>query len=213
MTRLTLFSQGPAATVQFNGADVVTLSHTSITLTGSNAHIIDEVGNDALRHLAVIGPNAALSVGALDFATGGNLTINGGIVVTDNGLDASFTVTGSLTNFDPATKTLTGESIGGGNDDISLRQGEECDFSGSTARDIVNNASSLSLTCSHQQDRRSEWPLMRCATSAHNLAAGIGAFSRQTAIFSASGAFTNDGSLTVNGQSLPTVFTVKRLAH
>ncbi len=97
--------------MQFNGADIVTLSNTNITLTGLNAHITDEVGNDALRHLAVIETNASLNVGAVDFVTGGDLTINGGVGVNDNGVPTSFTVTGSLTNFDAATKTLTGGSI------------------------------------------------------------------------------------------------------
>ncbi len=201
MTRLTLFSQGPTATVQFNGADIVTLSNTNITLTGSNAHIIDEVGNDALRHLAVIGPNASLSVAAEDFVTGGDLTINGGIDVTDDGLDASLTVTGSLTNFDPATKTLTGASIGV-HDDITAGKNVIFRFKGA---DIVNNASSLSLTAPTSKivDQNG---LDALRNFAHNLAAGTVFFTDRN--FAASGAFTNDGSLTVNGQSLPTVFTV-----
>jgi hypothetical protein len=200
-TRLTLFSQGPAATVQFNGADIVTLSNTSITLTGSNVHIIDEVGNDALRHLAVIGTGAALSVAALDFATGGDLTINGALGVNDNGLNASFTVSGSLTNFDPATKTLTGGSISV-RDDISGTANVIFRFNGA---DIVNNASSIGLSTPTAKivDQNG---LDALRNFAHNLAAGTVGFTDHN--FTSAGAFTNDGSLTVNGQNLPTVFTV-----
>ena len=200
-TRMTLFSQGPPATVQFNGADIVTLSNTSITLTGSNAHITDEVGNDALRHLAVIGTGASLNVGALDFVTGGDLTINGGVGVNDNGLNTSFTVTGSLTNFDPATKTLTGGSIGV-RDDISGTANVIFRFNGA---DIVNNASSIGLSTPTAKivDQNG---LDGLRNFAHNLAAGSVGFTDHN--FTSAGAFTNDGSLTVNGQSLPTVFTV-----
>jgi hypothetical protein len=200
-TRMTLFSQGPAATVQFNGADIVTLSTTSITLTGSNAHIIDEVGNDALRHLAVIGTGGALSIGATDFVTGGDLTINGGVGLLDNGLDTSFTVTGALTNFDPATRTLSGGNI-------SLQT-----FLSATANvifrfngaDIVNNASSISITSPTARivDQNG---LDAFRNFAHNLAAGLVSFTDHN--FTSAGAFTNDGSLTVNGQSLPTAFTI-----
>jgi hypothetical protein len=201
MTRMTLFSQGPAATVQFNGADIVTLSNTSITLTGSNAHIIDEVGNDALRHLAVIGTGAALSIGATDFATGGNLTINGGVSLLDNGLDTSFTVTGALTNFDPATRTLSGGSIGM-QSFLSATANVIFRFNGA---DIVNNASSISLT-SPRAKIVDQNGLDALRNFAHNLAAGVVFFTDHN--FSSTGAFTNDGSLSVNGQSLPTAFTI-----
>ena len=200
-TRLTLFAQGPAATVQFNGADIVTLSNTSITLTGSNAHIIDEVGNDALRHLAVIGTGAFLSVGALDFATGGNLTINGGVGLLDNGLDTSFTVTGSLTNFDPATKTLTGGSIGV-QTFLSATANVIFRFNGA---DIVNNASSIGIT-SPTAKIVDQNGLDALRNFAHNLATGSVSFTDHN--FSSAGAFTNDGTLSVNGQSLPTAFTI-----
>jgi hypothetical protein len=200
-TRMTLFSQGPAATVQFNGADIVTLSNASITLTGSNAHIIDEVGNDALRHLAVIGTGGVLSIRATDFVTGGNLTINGSLGLLDNGLDTSFTVTGALTNFDPATKTLTGGSIGM-QAFLSATANVIFRFNGA---DIVNNASSIGITSPTARivDQNG---LDALRNFAHNLAAGSVSFTDHN--FSSAGAFTNDGSLSLNGQSLPTVFTV-----
>ncbi|MEY2558007.1 MAG: hypothetical protein QOE34_1432, partial [Verrucomicrobiota bacterium] len=202
-TRLTLFAQGPAATVQFNGADIVTLGgvNTSVTLTGSNAHIIDEIGNDALRHLTVIGTGAALNIGALDFVTGGNLTINGGLGLNDYGLNTSFTVTGSLTNFDSATKTLTGGSITV-RDDISGTANVIFRFNGA---DIVNNASSLSLnTPTARIVDQNGLDAFRNLT--HNLAAGSVSFTDHN--FTSTGAFTNDGSLSVNGQGFPTLFAV-----
>lgn len=202
-TKLTLFSQGPAATVQFNGADIVTLAGagTSISLIGLNCHIIDEVGNDALRHLAVIGPGTNLSIGFLNFVTGGDLTINGSVGLLDYGLDTSFTVTGALTNFDPATRTLSGGSIGvqtflGATTNVIFR------FNGA---DIVNNASSIGITSPTARivDQNG---LDAFRNFAHNLAAGVVSFTDHN--FSSTGAFTNDGSLTVNGLSLPTAFTV-----
>jgi len=202
-TRLTLFAGGPAATVQFNGADIVTLAGagTGISLIGLNCHIIDEVGNDALRHLAVIGPSANLSVGFLDFVTGGDLTINGSVGLEDYGLNTSFTVTGSLTNFDPATKTLTGGSIGV-HDDFSGTANVIFRFNGA---DIVNNASSLNLNTPTSKivDQNG---LDAFRNFAHNLAAGSVSFTDHN--FSSAGAFTNDGTLSINGQGLPTVFAV-----
>jgi hypothetical protein len=201
LTRLTLSSQGPPATVQFNGADIVTLSNTTISLTGSNAHIIDELGNDALRHLAVIGTGASLSIGAADFVTGGNLTINGGVFILDNGLDTSFTVTGALTNFDPATRTLSGGNIGvqtflSSTKNVILR------FNGA---DVVNNASSITIT-SPTAKIVDQNGLDAFRNFSNNLAAGSVFFTDHN--FTSAGTFTNDGSLTVNGQSLPTVFIV-----
>lgn len=203
MTRLNLFSAGPAATIQFNGADIVNLggTNTSISLIGLNCHIIDEVGNDALRHLAVIGPGGSLSLGFLNFVTGGDLTINGFVGLLDYGLDTSLTVTGALTNFDPATRTLSGGSIS-----VQTFQSATANvifrFNGA---DIVNNASSISITSPNAKivDQNG---LDAFRNFAHNLSAGVVSFTDHN--FSSTGAFTNDGSLSVNGQSLPTAFTI-----
>jgi hypothetical protein len=203
MTRLTLSSQGPAATVQFNGADIVTLggTNTSISLLGLNCHIIDEVGNDALRHLAVIGPGTSLSIGFLNFVTGGDLTINGGVGLLDYGLDTSLTVTGALTNFDPATRTLSGGSIS-----VQTFQSSTANvifrFNGA---DVVNNASAITIV-SPLAKIVDQNGLDAFRNFAHNLAAGVVSFTDHN--FSSAGAFTNDGSLTVTAQSLQTTFTV-----
>lgn len=152
-TKLTLFSQGPAATVQFNGADIVALAGTSISLIGLNCHIIDEVGNDALRHLAVIGRGASLSLGFLDFVTGGDLTLNGGVGLLDYGLDTSFTVTGAFTNFDPATRTLSGGGHRRANFSILH---EECPLPVQRRRHRQQRQLDQ-YHLSQRQDRGSEW--------------------------------------------------------
>ncbi len=133
--------------------------------------------------------------------TGGDLTINGGVGVNDNGVPTSFTVTGSLTNFDAATKTLTGGSIGV-RDDIIAGTNVIFRFNGA---DIVNNASSIGSQRCHHQDRRSGTVSMPFAISPITSAAGSVSFTDHD--FTSAGAFTNDGSPTVNGQSLPTSFS------
>src|SRR5689334_16940182 len=63
-----------AATVRFNDADIVT-NLGNLELDGRNAHITDQNGSDALRHLA---NNAgSLAIGEQDFATAGAFS-NGG---------------------------------------------------------------------------------------------------------------------------------------
>jgi hypothetical protein len=200
-TRFTLFSQGPAATVQFTGADIVTLTNTSVSLTGSNVHIIDENGNDGLRNLAVIGTGSGLSVSALDYVNPGNLTINGFLGLNDSGLNTSFTINGSLTNLDPATHTLSGGSLSVRRDssttaNVTLR------FNGA---DIVNNAASISLSAPTTKivDQNGADALRNFA---HNLANGT--FSLTDHNFSSTGAFTNDGTIFLSAQTLPTNFIV-----
>jgi hypothetical protein len=198
-TKLNLFSAGPAAAVQFQGADIVTLN-ASISLTGSNTHIIDENGNDGLRHLTTIGAGGFLSVSALDFVKAGDLTVNGSLAVFDAGLDSSFTISGSLKNFDPATRTLTGGTF-------SAQR-----FSGTpatkvilrfTGADIVNNASSISLTGPASQilDQNGNDGLRNFA---HNLASGVIFFTDHN--FTSAGTFTNEGRITINSQNQPTTF-------
>jgi hypothetical protein len=203
-TRLDLESQGPAATIQFNGADIVTLN-ASVSLAGANTQITDENGNDGLRDLAVIGQNGSLVVITRSFTTAGNLTVNGNLALQDfaSGSSTSLTINGNLTNFDSATHTLNGGNFGlfsevtsGTPSTITLR------FSGA---DIVNNGASLSFDGANTQifDQSSNDGLRNLA---HNLATGTLMFTDRN--FTSSGAFTNDGTLSVLGQSLPTVFTI-----
>jgi hypothetical protein len=198
-TKLNLSSAGPAATVQFQGAEIVTLN-AAISFTGANTHIIDENGNDGLRHLASIGPGGFLSVSAVDFVKAGDLTVNGSLAVFDSGFDSSFTISGSLKNFDSAARTLTGgtfsaqRSLGTPATKVILR------FTGA---DIVNNASSISLTGSASQilDQNGNDGLRNLA---HNLASGVIFFTDHN--FTSAGAFTNDGQITINAQNQATTF-------
>jgi hypothetical protein len=200
-TKLDLSSQGaPVATIQFNGADIVTLN-AIISLSGANTHIIDENGNDGLRDLAVIGQSGNLSVITRSFTTAGDLTINGRIFLEDlaSGSSTIFTINGNLTNFDTATHTLNDSNIvmnSGSSSTVTFR------FNGA---DIVNNAGSLSLTGTNAQilDQSGNDGLRNFA---HNLANGTIFFTDHN--FSSNGAFTNDGTMTVNAQSLATVFTI-----
>ena len=199
-TKLTLFSQGPAATVQFTGADIVSLSNASVGLTGTNARIIDENGNDGLRNLAVIGTNGALSVAALNYVIPGNLTVNGLLTLSDSGLDTSFTINGSLTNFDPVSRTLTGGNFvlrdDGSANNVILR------FPGA---DIVNNAASIGLAqpTTRIVDQNGADALRNFA---HNLATGSFRLTDQS--LSTVGAFTNDGTITLSAITVPTALTV-----
>ncbi|HEX4630421.1 MAG TPA: hypothetical protein VH188_05605 [Chthoniobacterales bacterium] len=200
-TKIRLFAGGPAATLQFKGADITTLN-AGVNLIGSNTHIIDENGNNGLRHLATIGPSGFLSTSASDFVNAGNLTVNGSLGISDSGLDSSFTVAGSLTNFDSGTRTLTGGSFG-------VQR-----FLGTPATkvilrfpnaDIVNNASSISITGPASQilDQNGNDGLRNFA---HNLAGGVLFFTDHN--FTTAGAFTNDGDLRLDAQSQATTFTV-----
>src|ERR1051326_2736482 len=129
---------GPA-TLQFNGANVVTLSHATVLLANTPSRIVDENGLDGLRNLARIEADSALTVGH-SFFTFGNLTVDGSLSVQM--LDAGstmFSVTGALTNFDQPSRTLRSGSYAviGTTGPAALR------FSGA---DIVNNAATLSLS-------------------------------------------------------------------
>jgi hypothetical protein len=202
-TRLNLESEGPVATIQFNGAHVVTLN-ASVSLSGANAQITDENGNNGLRDLAVIGQNASLVVITRAFTTAGNLTVNGSLGLQDftSGSSTDFTVNGNLTNFDPATRTLNGGIFGLLSQATGVPSTITFRFNGA---DIVNNGADLSFGGTNTQilDQSSSDGLRNFA---HNLATGTLTFTDRN--FTSSGAFTNDGSLSLIGQSLPTVFTV-----
>lgn len=92
------------ATISFQGARIVK-NGGGIRIWGGGGKITDEFGNDALRSLAV-------NNGVLDlttFETAGDFTNNGELnLISHDILPRTFVVTGKLTNFNPATKTLTG---------------------------------------------------------------------------------------------------------
>ena len=200
-TRLQLFSAGPEATLKFKGANIVTLD-SGVTLTGANTHIVDENGNDGLRNLAVIGPNGNFSVSFLNYVRTGDLTVNGGVSVQDQGADSSFTIQGSLKNFDPATRTLTGGNFGANRFSTSSTNKVIVRFTGA---DIVNNGASISLGGPNSQilDQNGNDGLRNFA---HNLSTGSVNLTDHD--FTSTGAFTNDGSLLISAQGQATTFTV-----
>ena len=92
----------PAVEFRFAGADIVR-NGSDIELAEA-ARIADLAGVDALRNLAHNLPGARLAFQNRDFTTLGDFTNDGRL----NLANSTFLVTGSLTNFDPATRTLNG---------------------------------------------------------------------------------------------------------
>ena len=96
-------------TIRFHGGDIVTVK--GIVGTSRGSHILNQDnGADALTNLAVIDGEFFFDGG--NFSTIGNLTVNGFFDIGNSDDATTFTVTGSLTNFDPATHTLTNGAYG-----------------------------------------------------------------------------------------------------
>jgi hypothetical protein len=191
-------SSSALATVQFNGANVVKFSG-SLDL-GPNTRIVDEQGNDGLRNFAVSGSRFRLRSRALVVA--GNFT-NGG--ETDVEVDpnfpatASFTIKGSLTNFDATTHTLVdGKYLIDGRDAPATLQ-----FQGA---DIVNNSTQIALRGLHSKivDENGNDALRNFAnnTSGGSLVVN----SRDFTVF---GNLTNDGVISLLPYDRSVTFAVK----
>lgn len=99
-------SGGSPATLQFRGADISRLSNAHLGLYGPLAQIVDESGNDALRNLARLEGG---SLGIIDHSLVTNAPFwnEGDLTVTQYQAAAAFTAAVSLTNFDPATRTIS----------------------------------------------------------------------------------------------------------
>ena len=183
---------GGASILRFRGADIVH-NASSIQLSGPLVQILDENGLNALRNFASNATDGEFSVSGADFGTAGDF-INAGTLR----VFADFTVNGSLTNFDPVSRTLAGGTYVIG-DPGSLR------FAGA---DIVTNAASLTLL-------RRELAITdlngndALRNFAFNDAAGRLEF---ISSFTTSGTFTNAGEITIYGgaSSGTGVFTVRR---
>lgn len=127
-------STGHFATLQFNGADIVVLENADLSLAGGLSRVVDEFGTDAIRNLAHIDANSRLRIGERNFATAGDFRNDGELKVDS----AIFEITGLLSNFDPATRTLTGGIF-----DVSGENGAAVlKFKGA---DIVHNAATIEL--------------------------------------------------------------------
>jgi hypothetical protein len=185
------FSNGAHfATIRFTGANIVTLTDATIYLTGAGSRIVDELGHDGLRNLASIQANSILRVSSRNFTTAGNLTNDGTLLIAVDPLvqaPATFTINGSLTNFDPATRTLTNgklfvDSLGSAA--AILR------FNGA---DIVNNQTDINLIGASQiLDENGQDGLRHFAHNKENASFGIGGRD-----FTTGGDFTNDGYLEI----------------
>lgn len=87
--------------LRFPGADIVN-NGSSITLVNDTSRITDLAGLDGLRNLARNLPDASLNLWNRVLVAPGNFTNDGTLTLEQS----SFTVIGTLTNFDPATRTL-----------------------------------------------------------------------------------------------------------
>lgn len=184
-------SSGSAATLQFTGANIFTLSDGGVDLYGPLAAIVDESGNDALRNLARLESTATLGLSDHNLVTQAPFFNDGSMFIYPGYLPTAFTAAVSLENFDPATRTITGGTfyISGAGSAGGLA---ELRFNGA---DIVNVASVIDLIT----------PLARIADLAgndglRNLARILpaGSLNLDRHHFSTVGSFTNEGSLALN---------------
>ena len=130
------YSTGPA-TLQFNGADIWKLADAYVSLTGPLATVVDQFGNDALRNLARL-ENSILYLQDHEGVTNAPFFNAGSLGISQFAGPATFTAAAGLSNFDPATRTITGGSfhLYAGTAPVELR------FNGA---DVVNLASEVSL--------------------------------------------------------------------
>ena len=178
---------GPA-TLQFNGADVIAVKGGFVTL-GSASRLVDENGIDGLRSLARIEADSSLTMTGRQFATAGDFTMDGSLTVGAEGnVPGAFRITGSLTNFDRATRTLRNGSyqLNGVLTTAALQ------FSGA---DIANNGTTISLFGSTAIVDEAGRDGLR--NFSHNLATGK--FTVSSRDLTISGDFTNDGVLEASG--------------
>ena len=189
--RYIIASGGAAATLQFNGANVVSLGEGELSLYGALARVVDENGNDGLRNLARVESGAVLELDGRDLTVAVPFTNNG--TLTLGGDNATiFTIANSLSNFDSGTHTLSGGKFvlnqfagGSGNLPTELR------FAGA---DIVNNGSAIELggTASRIAD-------LAGADGLRNLAKILpgASLTLRDRDFATTGGFGNDGLLSL----------------
>lgn len=180
-------------TLQFKGADIRELSNAVVSLSGAFARIVDENGLDGLRNFREVGPGSRFNVSDRHFVTPGDFTNDGTLNIgqlhlADSSGPVSFTVAGSLTNFDAATNTLQGGTyrLASELNESVLR------FPGAN---IVNNGANISFQGSLCRivDQFGNDALRHFA---HNLAGGE---FRTNQGFTTEGDFTNEGTVYSSG--------------
>ncbi len=185
------------ATLQFNGAHVTDLSNAQVYLRGPMVRIVDEFGNAALRDLAHIDSASSLAMTSQQLVIAGPFTNEGQLSVGSELNQAGlFSITGQLTNFDAASRTLTGGSylVGAAPNYEAVFQ-----FAGA---DIVHNAASLNISgqLAKITDENGNDGLRNFS---HNTSTGV--FTVGSRDFSIAGTFTNDGVLSL----WPGTFAIK----
>ena len=163
---------------RFNGADIVR-NGSDIQLIGEASRITDLAGLDALRNLAHNLEGASLRLHSHTIVTSGAFTNDGRL-----SLDFSaFTVSGSLTNYDSMTRTLTGGTY-------VMTRGGTLIFGGA---DIARNAATLEFMLGGRiRDTAGNNALRNFA---ENLESGSFTFHRGQSL-TISGHFTNAGRFT-----------------
>jgi hypothetical protein len=190
--RFGIHSEGAmAATLQFNGADIITLSEGSLSMAGALAKVSDEFGNDGLRNLARIDSSGELALYAHNLTIARPFTNDGTLSVGDASTPTIFAATVNLTNFDPADRTLRGGKFFIPYSFIEPGPVQEIRFNGA---DIVNNGSIISLGGANSRiaDLAGNDGLRNFA---HNLSGA--SFYLYARNFTTLGSFRNDGLLSL----------------
>ena len=174
-----------ASTFQFNDADIVT-NAAEIRLQGPRCQIIDQFGNNALRHFSHNAPLGSFTIENASFTTAGDFT-NDGILqaeafpVGGTTPQPTFAISGNLTNY--AAGTLTGGTYAVTGGRIQIPNA-----------DIVHNAATILMQTAGPAliDQNGQDALRHFA---HNTSAGE--FKINGVAFATAGDFTNDGLLSI----------------
>jgi hypothetical protein len=189
-TTLTGGTYTVSGTLEFGGAGTSEdTDAANITLTGSGAEIIDFDGQNVLAGLATITSAGTFTIGSgATFTTEGNFTNNGKLFVNSS---STLKVTGSLTNFNNSTNTLTGGTF---------TVGGKLEFAGAN---IVTDAANLTMSGTGE--------VVNSTTGSNGLTklatiTATGSFTLENkAKFTTAGNLTSNGKLTVNNGSTLTI--------
>jgi hypothetical protein len=189
----TISGDGSPATLQFRGADISRLSQGHLKLYGLLAQIVDESGNDALRNLARL-EGGTLGITDHTLVTNAPFRNEGDLTVTQYQASAAFTAAVSLTNFDPATRSISLGSFGVTANDPAAGAAE-LRFNGA---DIVNVGNWISLYGSTARivDLAGNDGLRNLARIL-----GLGGFRLGNRTLATAGPFQNDGYLALFDQA------------
>lgn len=180
-------------TIMYHGADIVT-NKAFLFMKGPTAALLNQDNSaNALANLAVNDGGSLQFEAGFDFTSAGNFTNNGGLTVnayevSGTPMNTTFTVNGSLTNFNPTTHTLSGGFY-------SLR-GED----GATAILRFANADIRTINTTVQLEGDSRITDLAGANAFRNLSSSSASttLSGSFTITPAGGNFTNTGTLGIS---------------